>query len=123
MKRAKSGVRPLRLANLLAGMLGFCGFFTVFENPTLQAGDWPQILGPSRNGKSEGEKLPDTLPAKPKIAWRAKVGSGYAGPVVVGKKVVVFHRVGKQELVEALDTGTGQRLWKAEFEARYRGGL
>jgi len=42
--------------------------------------------------------------------------------VVVGKKVVVFHRVGKQELVEALDAASGQRLWKAEFEARYRNG-
>lgn len=122
MKRANSGFAPLGLASWLAGILVFALFFSVFENPTIQAGDWPQILGPTRNGKAEGEKLPDSLPAKPKIAWRAKVGSGYAGPVVVGKKVVVFHRVGKQELVEALDAASGQRLWKAEFEARYRNG-
>jgi outer membrane protein assembly factor BamB len=123
MKRAKSGFGPLGLANWLGGMLVFALFFSVFENPTIQAWDWPQILGPTRNGQAEGEKLPDSLPARPKIAWRAKVGSGYGGPVVVGKKVVVFHRVGKQELVEALDAANGQRLWKAEFEARYRGGI
>jgi outer membrane protein assembly factor BamB len=123
MKRAKSRFGPLGPARLLAKVLIFALFFSVFENPTIEAGDWPQILGPSRSGQAEGEKLPDSLPPKPKIAWRAKVGSGYAGPVVVGKKVVVFHRVGKQELVEALDAGTGQRLWKAEFEARYRGGI
>ncbi len=123
MNHVKSGFRPFGLANLVAGLLVFGPFFNVFENLTAQAGDWPQILGPTRSGKAEGEKLPSSLPAKPKIAWRAKVGSGYAGPVVVGNKVVVFHRVGNQELVEALDTATGQRLWKAEFAARYRGGI
>ena len=103
MKRAKSGFAPLGLASWLAGVLVFALFFSVFENPTIQAGDWPEILGPQPQWPGRGEKLPDSLPAKPKIAWRAKVGSGYGGPVVVGKKVVVFHRVGKQELVEALD--------------------
>lgn len=123
MNRVKSGQCPLGLTRLLAGMLVFGGFSSILENSTTSAGDWPQILGKSRNGKAEGEKLPDSLPAKPKIAWRAKVGSGYGGPVVVGKKVIFFHRVGKQEVVEAIDTGSGQRLWKAEYEARYRGGI
>jgi outer membrane protein assembly factor BamB len=123
MNGVKSGSRPLGLARMLAAALVFGGITSVFEDSTVTAGDWPQILGPHRNGKAEGEMLPDALPAMPKIAWRVQVGSGYAGPVVVGKKVVVFHRVGKQELVEALDTGNGQRLWKAEFNARYRGGI
>ena len=122
MNRVKSGLCPLGLAKVLVGMLVFGGFSSIVENSTTSAGDWPQILGKSRNGKAEGEKLPNSLPARPKIAWRAKVGSGFAGPAVVGKKVIVFHRVGKQELVEELDAGTGQRLWKAEFEARYRNG-
>lgn len=123
MSGVKSGPRPLRLARMLAAALAFGVFTSVFEDATVTAGDWPQILGPHRSGKADGETLPDALPAMPKIAWRTQVGSGYAGPVVVGKKVVVFHRVGKQELVEALDAGGGQRLWKAEFNARYRGGI
>lgn len=121
MQRAKSGFHRLQSMARLAGLI-FATLFGVFENSTTSAGDWPQILGPTRNGKAEGEKLPASLPVAPKIAWRAKVGSGYAGPVVVGKKVVVFHRLGKQELVEAFDVTTGQRQWKAEFEARYRNG-
>jgi outer membrane protein assembly factor BamB len=123
MKRTKSHIGPLGLPKLLAQSLVFGGFFSIFGHSTTSAGDWPQILGPARNGQAEGEELPNSLPAKPKISWRAKVGSGYAGPVVVARKVIVFHRVGKQELVEALDAGTGQRLWKAEYEARYRGGF
>ena len=71
MTRVKSGLYPLGLAKVLAGMLVFGGFSSVLENSTTSAGDWPQILGKTRNGKAEGEKLPDSLPAKPKIAWRA----------------------------------------------------
>lgn len=123
MNIAKSGLNPLRQARMLVGMYFFLLVGGIFVNPTIQAGDWPQILGPSRNGQAEGETLPNSLPAKPKIAWRAKVGSGYGGPVVVGKKVVVFHRVGNQERVEALDADGGKPLWQADFPARYRGGI
>jgi outer membrane protein assembly factor BamB len=123
MMRVNSGFDRLGHKGRLAGMLIFALFFGNFEKSTTWAGDWPQILGPTRNGKAEGEKLPAMLPKEPKIAWRAKAGSGYAGPVVVEKKVILFHRVKKQELVESLDALTGQRQWKAGFEARYRGGI
>ena len=123
MSNAKSGLPPLRLASWLAGAAIFTLFCSVFVNSSVRAGDWPQILGRTRNGKAEGETLPNSLPAKPKIAWRAKVGSGYAGPVVVGQKVVVFHRVGNQERVETLDTANGKQVWQADFKARYRGGI
>jgi outer membrane protein assembly factor BamB len=123
MSNAKSGFSSLPPALGSAAVVVFALFFSVFEISTTNAGDWPQILGPSRNGKAEGETLPSTLPAKPKIAWETKVGSGYAGPVVVGKKVVVFHRVGNQERVEALDVANGKSLWQADYKARYRGGI
>src|SRR4051794_12582279 len=56
------------------------------------AGDWPEILGPHRNGQAENERLAETWPAAgPKILWRYKLGSGYAGPAVVGDRVVIFH--------------------------------
>lgn len=120
---AKSGLPPLRLARILAGVLFFFLLFSIFEISTTEAGDWPQILGPSRNGQAEGETLPKSLPVKPKIVWRTKVGSGYGGPVVVGKKVVVFHRLGNQERIEALDADGGKSIWQADFPARYRGGI
>ena len=89
-----------------------------------QAGDWPQILGPERNGKASGEKLAATWPAGgPRKLWTHKLGSGYAGPAVVGERVIVFHRIDDSEIVEALDATSGKPVWKATFEANYRGGV
>ncbi|MDX1944113.1 MAG: PQQ-binding-like beta-propeller repeat protein [Pirellulaceae bacterium] len=91
---------------------------------TAWGGDWPQILGPQRNGVAEGERLAAGWPAGgPQRLWTCKLGSGYAGPAVVGGRVIVFHRVGDLEVVEALDVATGKSLWRAEFAANYRGGI
>jgi hypothetical protein len=38
---------------------------------------------------------------------------------VSGGKAVLFHRLGDQELVEAMDAKTGVPLWKASFPTRY----
>lgn len=94
----------------------------LFASGRLDAGDWPQILGPNRDGVAEGEQLPDSWPdGGPKTIWKYDVGSGFAGPVVVGNRVIVFHRVGDQERVETLSTTDGKQLWKADFDASYRG--
>ncbi|HEX5104076.1 MAG TPA: PQQ-binding-like beta-propeller repeat protein, partial [Pirellulaceae bacterium] len=90
-----------------------------------QAGDWPQILGANRDGKAAAdEKLLESWPAAgPKVLWRQKLGSGYAGVAVAEGKVIAFHRVGDVERVEAFDSATGKSLWKADFEANYSGGI
>jgi outer membrane protein assembly factor BamB len=87
-------------------------------------GDWPQILGPDRNGHAEGEQLSASWPSSgPKVAWRYPLGSGYAGAAVMGERVIVFHRVGSNERVECLDAASGKSQWKADFPASYRGGV
>lgn len=87
------------------------------------AGDWPQILGPHRNGAAEGEQLLPWQDGGPKNLWTRKVGFGFGGVAVVKNRVVVFHRVDNIERIEALDVRTGQRVWKADFPATYRGGI
>ena len=88
------------------------------------ADDWPQILGPNRNGKASGEALPPRLdPARLKPLWTYPLGGGYAGPVVVGKTAIVFHRVDDNEVVDALDANNGKQLWRASAPASYRGGI
>jgi outer membrane protein assembly factor BamB len=88
------------------------------------AGDWPQILGPNRNGKAEGERLAERWPPDgPKVQWRYPLGSGYAGAAAVGGRVIVFHRVGVNERVECLEAASGKSQWKADFPASYRGGV
>lgn len=88
------------------------------------AGDWPQILGPGRNGHAQGEKLSDSWPAGgPSVLWRYPLGSGYAGAAVAGDRVIAFQRVGSSERVECLAANDGRSQWKADFAATYRGGV
>ena len=98
--------------------LALCTFTT-----TLTAYDWPQGLGPDRNGISRDTQSLKAWPESgPATAWRHRIGSGYSGPVVSGSKVIIFHRVSDMERVEALDSTSGKVLWKRDFKAFYRGG-
>src|SRR5882762_1744563 len=58
-----------------------------------RADDWPQWLGPQRDGvwRETGilEKFP---PGGPKVLWHAPLGGGYAGPAVAGGHVFVMDR-------------------------------
>ena len=90
----------------------------------LSAADWPQFLGPTRNATYAGTDLADGWPKDgPPIAWQRKVGSGWAGPVAAGGKVILFHRVAAQEVVECLDAQTGKELWKQPFATAYVDGF
>jgi outer membrane protein assembly factor BamB len=84
-------------------------------------GDWPQILGPQRNGVAEGEKLNINWPASsgPKTLWTKPVGSGLAGVAVSKGTTYVFHREEDQELLEAVDAVTGKTNWKAKWPTDY----
>ena len=86
------------------------------------AGDWPQILGPDRNGHAVGESLDATWPETgPAVKWQRGVGSGYAGLAVSQDIAILFHRIGDQETVEALQAQTGEVLWKQAATVDYQG--
>ena len=88
---------------------------------TQAANDWPQYLGPSRNGIYAGPALADAWGATgPKAVWRKQVGQGFAGPAVVGNRVILFHRVGNEEVLESLDAATGNSVWRYAYPTRYR---
>src|SRR4051794_30111673 len=92
----------------------------VIARPCVKAGDWPQILGPTRNGVAVGEHIAAKWPAAgPKTVWQREVGSGFAGVAVSKSAAILFHRIGDKEIVEALDAGTGKPLWKTESPADY----
>ena len=85
------------------------------------ASDWPQLLGPDRNGVSRETNLALTWPKDgPKVLWKAKVGVGWSGPVVGSNRVVLFHRADDKEIVESFNATNGTRLWRAEYPATYR---
>ena len=87
---------------------------------SVRAGDWPQILGPNRNGVAIEERIALSWPGSGlKSLWQREVGSGFAGVAVTQGKAVLFHRIGEQEIVEAMEALTGKVVWKAAFAARY----
>ena len=88
---------------------------------SVHAADWPQFLGPRRDGTTQDSPpIAETFPSgSPARVWSAEVGQGFAGPVVAGDRVVVFHRVGDAEVLDALDFADGRRLWRQESATSY----
>ncbi len=124
------GLRALALAAGLALALSL--------PPTpVQADDWPQWLGPRRDGVWREQGILNTFPDQgPKVRWRTPIGAGYAGPAVAGNRVFVTDRVlppdtrnpanpfGKEpvpgrERILCLDDANGQILWKHEYPCTY----
>lgn len=84
------------------------------------AADWPQFLGPQRNGTSTERNLATWPKEGPATLWRMKVGAGWSGPVVSSNRVVVFHRLDDREVVECVNATNGTRLWRSDYAATYR---
>ena len=103
----------------------------------LRADDWPQWMGPQRDGVWRETGIVKTFPeGGPRLRWRAKIGGGYAGPAVVGDRVYVtdkqlpqgeadpsnpFERTRRQakERVLCLNDSDGSVVWKHEYECPY----
>lgn len=97
----------------------------VLSASSLLAGDWPQILGPNRDGLAAAdEKLADSWPKDgPPVIWQRDVGGGFAGVAVAGNTAIVFHRVGDEEVAEAMDAKTGTTKWKAGSPTTFSSGF
>ena len=86
------------------------------------AGDWPDILGPTRSGiASSDEVLADTWPTEgPPVIWQRPVGRGYAGVVIADGMGFLFHRLGDQEILEAFDPASGKQIWADRYSTTFR---
>jgi outer membrane protein assembly factor BamB len=103
-----------------------------------RADDWPQWLGPRRDGVWRETGVLERFPeGGPKTRWRTAIGAGYAGPAVAGDRVFVTDRVlatgaanpadpfardaiAGRERVLCLDDATGKVLWTHEYDCPYR---
>jgi outer membrane protein assembly factor BamB len=107
------------------------------SSPAAQGDDWPQWMGPKRDGVWRETGIVAKFPeGGPKIRWRVPIGGGYAGPAVVGGRVYVtdkqlaegvtdpsnpFQR-GEQparERVLCLDDTDGKVLWSHIYDCPY----
>lgn len=103
--------RPLRLALATALAAGV----------SVAAGEWPQFLGPTRDGIYTGPALAENWGgAGPRVVWKKPVGQGLSGPVVSGGRVILFHRQDNREIVEAMEPGTGKTIWRYGYPTTYR---
>ena len=103
----------------------------------LMAADWPQWLGPERDGIWREEGILEEFPeGGPEILWRVPVGAGYSGPAVANGRVFLTDRQLRKdasipgnpfargeipgvERVLCLDEKTGRELWKHEYDSTY----
>jgi outer membrane protein assembly factor BamB len=88
------------------------------------AADWPNWLGPARDGTS-----PQVVVAwkeAPKVLWRQKAGKAFSSPIVADGVVFVHSLAdGKEaEDVLAFDAKTGKPRWRESYpRAKYRSQL
>jgi outer membrane protein assembly factor BamB len=104
-----------------AVLLGVC-VTLMAQAPAGQAvtfGDWPELRGPNRDGRSAETGLLDSWQLNGEnFLWRAPYG-GRSTPIVVGNRVYVQNPAGRgetlQERVMALDADTGKMVWEYRF--------
>jgi outer membrane protein assembly factor BamB len=82
--------------------------------------DWPQFLGPGRNGVYSGPLAATWGRSGPSVLWRIEVGQGFSAPVVARGRLILFHRRENQAIVESLDATTGKRVWSSAYPTDYR---
>lgn len=103
---------------------------------TTLASDWPQWMGPNRDGVWPETGIVDSFPKDgPKKLWSMPVSLGYSGPAVAKGKVYVPDYVVKdgtvkndpsakiplsgRERLHCLDAKTGKSLWVDQYDCRY----
>jgi outer membrane protein assembly factor BamB len=106
-----------------------------------KADDWPQWLGPRRDGvwRESGilEKFP---PGGPKIKWRVPIAAGYSGVAVAGDRLILMDRqlgegakvqneaniphrpsaaIPGNERITCFNAHTGEQLWQHVYDCPY----
>lgn len=83
------------------------------------AEDWPQWRGPNRDGAVASFEAPTSWPAALTELWKVDVGLGYATPLLVGDRIYMFTRQGEDEVMMALDPGSGEVIWRTTYPAPF----
>src|SRR5262249_42403697 len=77
------------------------------------AADWPQWLGPNRNGSSPETGLLTQWPkGGPKVLWKVEGGDGYSSVAVADGRAITLVQKDDKEYVLALDAVKGTKLWE-----------
>lgn len=79
------------------------------------AADWPQWLGPNRDGSCSEKVQPWT--SAPKVLWRQPVGEGHSSPIVANGRVYLHVKAKDkdEEELAAFDAQSGKDLWRTSY--------
>ena len=105
-----------RLACPLAALAFTSVLVSLSNDPGAQdrAEDWPQYLGPGRNGVAAA-----AIPAgaRLKVAWRKKVPISYGSVAIAGNRLYTAGRsnVPWEEFLVAMDASRGTTIWRAKL--------
>ena len=86
--------------------------------------DFPQFLGPDRNGEIKGDRLSrDWAAEPPKLLWRRPVGRGWSGFSVSGNAALTQEQHSAEERVVRYELSTGRVEWATREVAHYQNAL
>jgi len=111
-------------------------FLTTTLCAAVRADDWPQWMGPERDGIWREAHVARAIPAAGlPVKWRVPVKGGYSGPAVADGRVYLTDydrpegelanapndrtQLAGRERVLCFDAATGQLLWKHEYDCPY----
>jgi len=78
------------------------------------ADQWPQHMGPNRDGSVAAPGLFDGEIALAEL-WTVPLGSGYSGVLVGDGKVYTMHVAGAMDALSCFDAATGKMLWSHTY--------
>lgn len=104
------------------GIRGVCtGLLVAFCAVALaQAADWPQFLGPDRNGiAADARGLSRSWrDGGPKVLWQTATGEGFGGACVYGDSALLLDReVGKRDILRRIRLADGEEVWRSAYDA------
>ncbi len=85
------------------------------------AGEWPHLRGPNLDGRLAATGALQGGLVGLELDWRAPLGSGYSGIVISGERAVTMYSDGEVDWVIALDTATGERVWRYRIAMTHKG--
>ena len=86
---------------------------------TVFADEWPQWLGPQRDGVWREEGIVEDFDGERLTPrWTADIGAGYSSPTVADGRVYITDRLDDPEELERIhcfDSKTGEKLWSYQY--------
>ncbi len=97
---------------------------TSLVNDTTARADFPQLLGPNRDGRIAGPALdPDWNAHPPQLIWKRAVGAAWCGFAIAGNRAITMEQDGEDECVTCYELTTGKPLWRSASPAHFNSGI